>query len=250
MASPHVAGVAALIKATGVENPDEVREILLKSTRKVAEDPLNHYGAGELDAAEAVKLALRGKITVRDFFRWLRDNGYLNPGFWLDGGTIALVPKLLMVVGSYLLAWFLRNYLIFNLSLGTGIVFGSCGLFFLQGLYLYDAPQWPFRLMGSSIPELGNVVMATDSLNPIFASALIPFILIALFLSNRHLQWATVGITLGMTSFLIFSAFINPFVWGFGNGLGAQIFLVVNAVICFGLATLASKSIKSKSTVM
>ena len=77
MASPHVAGVAALIKATGVEDPLEVREILLKSARTVGEDPLNHYGAGQLDASAAVTLALKGQITVKDFFRWLYENGYL-----------------------------------------------------------------------------------------------------------------------------------------------------------------------------
>ena len=176
------------------------------------------------------------------------ENGYLNPVFWIDGGAIALLPKLAMVIGSYLLAWFLRNYLIFNLSLGTGLIFGSSGLFFLQGLYLYDAPQWPFRLMGSSIPELGNVVMATDSLNPIFASALIPFLLIALFLQHPQLKWIAVGTSLGVASCLAITAFINPWVWGFGYGLASQIYLLVNAVICFGLTFLAVKSIKSKLT--
>lgn len=243
MASPHVAGVAALVKATGVNNPDEVREILLKSARKVQKDPLNHYGAGELDATQAVKLALRGKITPRDFFRWLKENGYLNPGFWLDGGTITLLPKIGMVLGSYLLAWFLRNYLVFNLSLGTGLVFGSSGLFFLQGLYIFDLPQWPFRLMGSSIPELGNVVMATSSLNPFFASALIPFILIILFLQHPQMKWVAVGSSIGVATSLTFTAFMNPWVWGFGYGLPSQIYLLINAVICFGLAAIASKTI-------
>ncbi|BAQ66857.1 S8 family peptidase [Geminocystis sp. NIES-3709] len=249
MASPHVAGVAALIKATGVENPDEVREILIQSARKIEKDPLNHYGAGQLDAGQAVKLALKGKITPKDFLRWLKNSGYLNPGFWLDGGTITLLPKLGMVLGSYLLAWFLRNYLTFNLSLATGLVTGSSGLFFLQGLYIFDLPQWPLRLMGSSVPELGNVVMGTTSLNPFFASALIPLILILLFLSHPILKWISIGCTLGVASCLTITAFTNPFVWGFGYGLASQIFLLVNAVICFYLASLASKTLNSTSIV-
>lgn len=242
MASPHVAGVAALIKATGIKDPDEVREILVKSSRQIAEDPFNHYGAGQLDAGAAVQLALKGKITVKDFLRWLRDSGYLNPGFWIDGGTIMLLPKLGMVIGSYLLAWFIRNYLVFNFSLASGLVFGSSGLFVLQGLYIFDLPQWPMRLFGSSLPELGNVVMGTNSLNPIFASALIPFILIVLFLGHQSLKWVAIGSCLGVASCLGISAFYNPHIWGLGSGIVAQGFLLVNALLCFGLAYLASKN--------
>ena len=46
MAAPHVAGVAALVRATGVEDPNEVGDILKQSSRKVQEDHLNHFGAG------------------------------------------------------------------------------------------------------------------------------------------------------------------------------------------------------------
>lgn len=239
MASPHVAGVAALIKATGIENPNAVREVLMQSARKVEKDPLNHYGAGQLDATNAVRLALKGKITPKDFLRWLKENGYLNPVFWIDGGTITLLPKLAMVLGSYLLAWFLRNYLTFNLSFSAGLITGSSGLFFLQGLYLFDLPQWPFRLMGSSVPELGNVVMGTSSLNPLFASVLIPFLLVILFLQHPQLKWGAIGCTLGVASCLAISAFTNPSVWGLGYGLVSQIFLLTNALLCFGLARLA-----------
>lgn len=247
MASPHVAGVAALVKATGVQNPDDIREILIKSARKIEKDPLNHYGAGQLDAGQAVKLAIKGKITPRDFLRWLKNSGYLNPGFWLDGGTITLLPKLAMVLGSYLFAWFLRNYVTFNLSLATGLVTGSSGLFFLQGLYIFDLPQWPFRLMGSSVPELGNVVMGTTSLNPLFASVLIPFVLIVLFLSHPILKWVSIGLTLGVASCLTITAFTNPLVWGFGYGLASQIFLLVNAILCFYLAKIASRTIEPQN---
>jgi serine protease len=195
MAAPHVAGVAALVKASGVSEPREVLNILKESSRKVTEDPLNYFGSGQLDADQAVQLALKGKITFNDFFRWLRDNGYLNPKFWIDGGAVALLPKLLMVLGSYLLAWFLRQYFPFrwNWSFNNGIIFGSSGLFLLQGFYIFDLPQWPFRLMGSSIPELGSAVFGSTNLNPIFASVLIPFLLLALFTGHPTLKWFADG---------------------------------------------------------
>lgn len=243
MASPHVAGVAALIKASGDKEPDEILNILKQSARTVQEDPLNHFGAGHLDASAAVKLTLRGQITFRDFFRWLRDNGYLNPRFWIDGGVVALMPKIAMVLGSYLLAWFLRNYFPFawSWSLTTGLVTGSSGLFFLRGFYIFDLPQWPFRVMGSSIPELGNVVQGSSAFNPIFASVLIPLILVALLLGHREWKWVAIGSALGVASCLAVSAVMSPNLMWLGSGTVSRAFLVANALLCFGLAYLASK---------
>lgn len=242
MAAPHVAGVAALVKASGIKEPDEVLNVLQQSSRAVKEDPLNHFGAGHLDAAAAVKLALKGQITFRDFFRWLRDNGYLNPRFWMDGGTVMLLPKLAMVLGSYLLAWFLRNYLPFwSWSLTSGLVAGSSGLFFLRGFYIFDLPQWPFRVMGSSIPELGSAVQGSGMLNPIFASVVIPLILVVLFLGHKQWKWVAIGSALGVASCLAVSAVMSPSVMLLGAGVVARSFLVVNALLCFGLAYLASK---------
>jgi serine protease len=246
MASPHVAGVAALVKASGVKEPDEILSILKQSARPVQEDPLNHFGAGHLDASAAVKLALRGQITFRDFFRWLRDNGYLNPRFWIDGGVVALMPKIAMVLGSYLLAWFLRNYVpvAWSWSLTTGLIAGSSGLFFLRGFYIFDLPQWPFRVMGSSIPELGNVLQTSTALNPIFASVLIPLILVALLLGHKQWKWVAIGSALGVASCLATSAVISPHIMWLGSGMVSRVFLIANALLCFGLAYLASKGEK------
>jgi serine protease len=243
MAAPHVAGVAALIKATGIKEPDEVLSILKESSRKVEQDPLNHYGAGQLDAGTAVKLAMQGQVSFKDFFRWLRENGYLNPRFWIDGGTIALLPKVAMVLGSYLLAWFLLAYFPFAWcwSLTSGLVAGSSGLFFLRGFYIFDLPQWPFRVAGSSIPELGNAIQGTSSLNPIFASVAIPALLIVAFLGHKSWKWFAIGTSLGVASCLAVNAVIAPEMWGLGDGIWARGFLVMNAVLCFALAQLASQ---------
>ena len=243
MAAPHVAGVAALIKSVGIEEPDAIASILKESARKAGEDPLNHFGAGHLDAAAAVKLAVKGEISFRDFFRWLNDNGYLNLRFWIDGGAVALLPKILMVLGSYLLAWFLRNYFPFSWSwsLTSGLIAGSSGLFFLRGFYIFDLPQFPFRLLGSSIPELGNAIAGTNILNPFFASVLIPFLLIALLLGHPQGKWFAIGTSLGVASCLAVSAVMSPLVWGLGCGMLARGFLGVNAILCFALASLASK---------
>jgi serine protease len=244
MASPHVAGVAALIKAMGVEEPEQIANVLKQSSRAIEQDPLNHFGSGQLDAAAAVQLAAKGQLNFRDFFRWLRENGYLNPGFWIDGGAVALLPKIAMVLGSYLLAWLLQNYLPFawSWSMHTGLVAGSSGLFFLRGFYVFDLPQWPMRVMGSSIPELGSAIQGSSMLNPIFASVLIPAILVVLLLGHPQWKWLAIGSTIGVASCLAVSAVVSPAVWGLGSGFVAQAFLVANALLCFALARLAIRT--------
>ena len=244
MAAPHVAGVAALIKASGVTNPEKVAQILQQSSQAVTEDSLNYYGAGHLNAADAVNLAHKGKLSWYNFFRWLRENGYMDPRFWFDGGVIFLLPKLLMVLGAYLLSlWFSRTFVLpWNGFLHSGLVLGSSGLFILQGFYIFDLPQWPFRLVGSSWVGLGNAITGSSALNPIFASALIPLVLLAVCLSHPRWKWFAIGSTLGVASCLGVNAWLNSAVWGLGDDLLARGFLIVNLLMCLGLAYLASKA--------
>ena len=126
--------------------------------------------------------------------------------------------------------------------MASGLVAGSSGLFFLRGLYLFDAPQWPFRVMGSSIPELGNAIQGTSALNPIFASVLIPGFLILLLLGHPQARWFAIGTALGISVCLATSAAIAPSLMWLGSGLGARLFLGINALLCLGLARLALRT--------
>jgi serine protease len=246
MAAPHVAGAAALVKAMGIEAPDQVVAILRRSARVIADDSLNYYGAGKLDIGNAVTLAAQGQITWQDFFRWLRDSGYLNPKFWIDGGTIALLPKLAMVLGSYLFAWWLRVYAPFGLGaaglgLGlwghAGLMFGSCGLFGFRLIEIFDAPQWPMRLLGSSLPELGGAAWG-HALNPITASVLLPLGFALLLLGHRAGRQWTIGVTLGTAACLGVSALVAPHLMWIGPEGVSRLFLGGNALLCLGLAKL------------
>jgi len=65
MASPHIAGVAALIVSEGIEHkPDLVRQILIETARDPSgmehdkpKDYAEHYGAGIVDASKAIQRA-------------------------------------------------------------------------------------------------------------------------------------------------------------------------------------------------
>jgi serine protease len=70
---------------------------------------------------------------------------------------------------------------------------------------------------------------------------LIPFALIALLLGHPSLKWFAIGSCLGVASCLAVSAVMSPALLWFGDGSLARIFLIVNALLCFGLARLSMK---------
>ena len=57
MATPHVAGAAALIESLGINNPDAVQRLLTSTAKNPPETSAEKYGAGLLDAAAAVRKA-------------------------------------------------------------------------------------------------------------------------------------------------------------------------------------------------
>jgi serine protease len=266
MAAPHVAGVAALIQAQGIKDPDKVEAVLKMSAAPVPGDKQNFYGAGLLDAARALARA-RGQqeenplvLWLKDFLKYLNDNGYLNPRFWFDGGAIALVPKLLMVVGGYILLVLIRWWLApkpvpVTVPLLSGILLGSAGLFPLQGLAVVGFPRWPLQLLGSSLPELGTALAQTNALDPLFASVLIPGLLMVLFLGHRRWRWAVIGLCLGVASHLLLSGslFYEGVLWLGSSAWLGRSFLLLNGLLCLGLAYLGAQAIldlQPSSTVL
>lgn len=84
MATPHVAGVAALVVSRGIKDPKEVRAILQKSAQP--RGPREKYGAGELDAAAATRAA---GAAAADYYGRL----WLVGALWLGCLTIAGVRR-------------------------------------------------------------------------------------------------------------------------------------------------------------
>ncbi|HSP06964.1 MAG TPA: S8 family peptidase, partial [Acidobacteriota bacterium] len=61
MAAPHVAAVAALLVSQGVTDPEKVRGYLTESATKVKDGTTEKYGAGIVNAAEALESAFLGR---------------------------------------------------------------------------------------------------------------------------------------------------------------------------------------------
>lgn len=239
MASPHVAGVAALIRAQGIQNPDQIERILTRSATPVERDPLNHFGAGRLNAAAAVSLAAN-----KDASTSLGLNSSLvSRRWWFNPRAMQLLPKLLMLGLAWVISMTVRDGLPrrWSWSLLAGVVLGSCGLFFFKGLYFADCSQWPLRLLGSSMAEWGTIFRGGFALSPVTASALVPFILLAVMLGHPTGKWFAVGSGLGMTGALtVYGLFMPSLIW-LGSNPVSRIYLLVNAVLCYALVRLATR---------
>jgi hypothetical protein len=131
------------------------------------------------------------------------------------------------------------------------MLLGSAGLFPLQGLAIVGGPRWPFQLAGSSLPELGTAFAQTNALNPLFASVLIPGLLMLLLLGHRRWRWAVIGLCIGMASHLLLSGslFYEGVLWLGSSAWLGRSFLLFNGLLCLGLAYLgAQAATESQST--
>ncbi|HEY3804379.1 MAG TPA: S8 family serine peptidase [Kofleriaceae bacterium] len=220
MASPHVAGVAALVVGEGVTDPTMVEKILKDSARKPVNQQFtaDKYGAGIVDAPAAI-LAARSKTGAWE----------LGLGLLLAGAVAASARK--KGLGTKL-----------GLGYLGGVVMGASGLFFLP----YIAPSLSsmpiVHALTHGLPswDLG-VLGASGHGNALFFSALIPLALLAVGYGVPKLRGALAGVAVGVAANLAFCAVVPmtslhyvPSVFGL-----AWIWLAVNSIACVLLARAA-----------
>jgi serine protease len=209
MASPHVAGVAALVVGEGVRSPDAVEKILKESAREPKSGKLDakKYGAGILDAKAAV----------------LKARGSAGGGALALGGLLALAIAL-SVRGRRL-----------GIGYGAGVLFGASGLFFLPylsstlaGLPILHTltvglPSWDLSLFGSA--GHGNLL---------FFSALVPVLLVGLLGGVPRARGLVAGLSIGVAAHLVFHAVAG---WIDVRWMRADaLWLFANAAVCLWLA--------------
>ncbi len=221
MASPHVAGVAALIVGEGVTDPDMVEKILKDTARKPKDSKqysTDKYGAGIIDAPKAVLKA-----------RAAGGGWQLGLGLLMAGAVAASARRkgLGVKLGPSYIA---------------GVVLGASGLFFLPyiapalssapviGALTRGLPSWDLGLLGP-----------TGHGNALFFSALVP--LAALVIGYGSPKWRAplAGLAIGVAAHLAFFAVVPMTTVKyvpFGFGL-ASIWLAINAIACVLVARLA-----------
>jgi serine protease len=195
MASPHIAGVAALIVGAGVRKPDAVEEILLGTARapKSKGSELattearvdDHYGAGVVDAAAALR-----KVQV----------GRGAGEFGLGGGMALLGALLIRRRGRSLI------------RLGGGflaaLIAGSSGLFLLPFVSSSVHPLVSWLSSGFTL-DVANALGPAALGNPLLWSAILPMTLTVVFYGVPRLRPALAGFGFGIAGVLLFAAVTN-----------------------------------------
>jgi len=204
MASPHVAGVAALIVSRGITNPDEVERIL----KRTAKHPNSvewdkEYGAGVVDALAAVDASAESYAPERAGLA-----GLLGLLGLASLGTAGLVTRRARVAAGV------------SMIAGAGIAAGAFGC----------APL-AYKLAGAtgSVAAFGS---------PLVLSALIPVLMTLLLLGVRPLRGLLVGVNLGYAALLLHGAIVLPtLVSGVPGGPGVdRLWLLANALLALALA--------------
>ncbi|MCA9706310.1 MAG: peptidase S8, partial [Myxococcales bacterium] len=205
MASPHAAGVAALVVASGVTNPDEVERVMKDSAVHPAGAKWDEkFGAGIIDASAAVDRAKEHYAPER-------------------AGLLGLLT--LLGLGGLGLAGLTgrRRRLLGLLGLGAGAVVGSGAL----GCSLAYGLAGAFGAFGS----------------PLWLSAAVPVGLAALLLGAKPLRSTLTGLSLGYAALLAHGAIVLPtLLTGLPGGpVVDRLWLAGNAVLALWLARAISR---------
>jgi len=216
MASPHVAGVAALIVGAGVTKPDAVEEILLGTARrpkgKTADGSQaslagarvdDHYGSGLADAGAAL-----GKI------RTGRGAGELGLGALMALLGVSFLSGRGRGPGTAL-----RGSLRPGMGFVAALILSSSGLFLLPSLIsvlgVSPLAAGQSRLLGLAgtglLDGADGLLPAALRGNPLLWSALIPVGFTALLYGSQRLRGILAGLGFGVAGALLFAAVASSF---------------------------------------
>lgn len=219
MASPHVAGAAALLIGDGVTDPAWVEALLQQTAQRKQgrADRDDHLGHGRIDPGAAL---LRGRL--------LR-----GPG-----------PLLLALLAAWLILRRLKRSDPLDIRPATGALFwlallmGSSGLFFLPWL-----TGWPHPLLGllsEPLSSLGLTLLGPRwHLTPLLGSALLPLAAILLLAGNRSGARLAAGLACGFAGLLLWDTVLGQadVLWLPGRLLD-RLWLAANGLFCLLLTRL------------
>ena len=233
MASPHVAGVAALIVGAGVTSPDAVEEILLGSARKpaprvgMAAEPApehgridDHVGAGIADAQAALR-RIKGRRGVGEL-----------------GSALALA-----IAGLGFLSRRGRSFHRPGLGFAAALLLGSSGVFVLPllglGHWLGSASRAGALLSSGLLDGADSLLPPAWRGSPVVWSALFPLAMVTLGLGvPSRARKVMAGAAFGIAGALMFAGMAAAFDVRFIPDVLDRTWLIANAALSAVVAVL------------
>ncbi len=214
MATPHVAGVAALLFGAGASGPDEVEKALFEGADRSKTGAWNDkYGHGILDAKGALE-ALGAPGAKRPFWKKL---------------LTLLWALLLWAIARVTLPRSARRALRPGAGFFGALALTTLGLFFLPWLGVHSG-------FDSPLPHWGNALFGGAKANPIFYSAIIPILLCMVGFRRAGLRGLLAGLTVGFAAVLLAGALAGTSVAWMPLGALSRPWLVVNGLVSLLLA--------------
>lgn len=219
MATPHVAGVAALIVSQGITHPDAVESVLRKSAESKSEKDL--YGSGILNASSATNRALWGNMLLR-LIALAFLGGLLGYMSRKDGTTFAfrkeMIPGILLGgFGLFPLAY------VFG-----GLTFMGPARPFAEALLMHPLGEWdiPFSAGLHKFMPLANAL-------PVVASVGL--------LGIGRMRHVVVGFALGTAAYLLQNAYSLDTLFVFGS-TALRAFALANVAVVLWVAKTALRT--------
>ncbi len=204
MASPHVAGIAAMLISAGVGNNREVVSILKKTARRDGLPLKEGYGAGIVDARKALIHAT------------------VNRGWMKLGVAIIVVVVLILLLGSTS-----ANKIIYSPLFYISWLFGSTGLFFLPAIIAKPFPG--MELLTRGFTRWDFLISGPGPHNPLFLSILAPVIL-SVLLYKTPWQNLAAGFTTGVAGAILWALLFSraDVAWIPGTLILDKLWLIIN----------------------
>ncbi len=232
MATPHVAGVAALLFAAGAKSPEAVEAALTTGAKLAAGQQgwSEEYGHGLLDAAGALT-ALEGSAAAASP---VEVASYRATNWAVFGWAAALLAFVLLTLGrkerpGYLNVLLTPGFLVPLLVTTVGVFFVS----------RFAGPSSVTATLALPLPDwLGRIIFGRGTLaNPLVYSALLPAVLATVAVKVKGLRPAVGGLSIG------FAAILGYSLWAQAPALAwlpftflAIPWLACNALVCLFLA--------------
>lgn len=225
MATPHVAGAAAVLLSTGL-TPEQVKDILLSSAR---EDDQTKFGAGHLDLEAAIKSSPANPIGA----------AHQHAGLFVVAGLLALVIS----VWSETSRQFMVKTAVASAILGGGLWFVAEIPFFtgvIANLIATPLLEWP------------NVLLWPGAAGfPLWASCALPMLFGFVAGMNQYTRPIAAGLCFGFAANLIWAAVGGTLaIWAIPTAF-STLWLTVHGLSCvfMGLALAGAQTLEEAHDV-